>query len=104
MSTEFVWCPNSVNRDPDFIPVDPNNPTNDIKLPANLSINRLSTKSLELATFEIPRTQSLIEQPWSVLSFSNDIRIQNSSATDLYFISIQTNDYTYTVELPDRLY
>lgn len=67
--TEYVWCMDTRNRIMQPDAYDTDNPTNDVKIRPQLSVNRMTVTAMELATLELPRVQRLIESAWSRLYF-----------------------------------
>lgn len=66
--TEFVWLMDSQSaKCGEPLDQDPLNPTNNIVLEPQMSINRMLISVLELATIEIPRVQRLVEHCWNRL-------------------------------------
>lgn len=100
---EYIWTFDSVNRDTNHNPKDILNPTNDIKIPLNLSVNRPTITSMELATIEIPRVQGTIERTWNKLYGSNGFSVQSNTDSPQYKFIIQDKVWKYIATLPDRL-
>jgi hypothetical protein len=91
--TEFVWLCSSANRTNDSC--HPDNPTNDIVIEPQLSINRLLISSIELATMEFPRVQSLIESCWGRIHLFRGL--PNFSRETLV---VEDRAYTFSAHLP----
>ncbi len=89
---EYIWCMDSLNRErlPDdhLLP----NPTNDIKIKTQLSVNRMAVTAIELASLELPRVQRLIEREWSRLYMFDGFPMQ-SSFNNLLQIDDGVNQY-----------
>lgn len=92
---EYVWCMDTMNRvkksGDQLLP----NPTNDITIKPQLSVNRMTIHSIELATLELPRVQRLIEPEWSRVYTYDGFQIQGDNT-----LVIQDSDKTYTAALP----
>ena len=78
--------------------LDPDNPTNDIRLKVQTTVNRLQVKSIELATLELPAAQLLIEDPWSRLYFSTGVPMTGSALGRS--LTVATPEDSFTAELP----
>jgi hypothetical protein len=63
--TEYVWCMDTRNRIVRENEYNTANPTNDICIRPQLSVNRMTVTAIELASLELPRVQRLIESDWS---------------------------------------
>ena len=85
---EFVWCMDTNNRSLNYPPMDPNNPTNDVVIPLNMSINRITVESIELATLELPRAQRLIETQWNRFFVCDSIRFQTPETPENFLFNL----------------
>lgn len=91
--TEFVWLMSSEERQQDSC--HPCNPSNDIVIAPQMSINRMSISSCELATIEFPRTQTLIEPCWSRIYTFRGMLVDRERK-----IEVETPRGTFCAELP----
>jgi len=106
MTKEFVWCMDTINRSLNHNPIDPNNPTNDVVIPLNLSINRVAVESMELATLELPRSQRLIETEWNRFFVCDSIRLQSPESTENFIFNLiirNTGSVDYQAFVPNAL-
>lgn len=92
---EVVWCMDSVNRCDET--KDTENPTNDITIKPQLSMNRLTVTAIELATLEFPRVQRLIEHEWSRLYTFSGFPLYNGIGQTL---RIKDCCFEYRAKLP----
>lgn len=94
---DYVWCMDTRNRirtrDEYLLP----NPTNDVKIKPQLSVNRLTVDAIELATLELPRVQRLIEPEWSRLYTYNGFPLFKNLGNTLH---IRDCCYKYTAQIP----
>ena len=88
LTKEFVWCMDTNNRSLNYPPMDPNNPTNDVVVPLNMSINRITVESIELATLELPRAQRLIETQWNRFFVCDSIRFQTPETPENFLFNL----------------
>ena len=102
-TTEFVWCMDTHNRDRNHHPLEADNPTNDVRIPVNLSINRVSVSSIELATLELPRAQRLVETAWSKIYIGHPVTFQAKMDAPLFNLQICDKFNQYTAEFPNTL-
>ena len=102
-STEFVWCLDTANRDVHHVPEEPNNPTNDVRIPLNLSINRVTVSSLELATLELPRAQRLIEPQWNRFFTADAMFFQSRPCDPLCNLVLRDRCNDFVASVPDGL-
>lgn len=95
MQLEYVWCMDTMNREKCNGDQLLSNPTNDVKIRPQLSVNRLSVNAIELATLELPRVQRLIEPEWSRVYTYDGFVVQGDNS-----LVISDGKYTYTAYLP----
>jgi hypothetical protein len=102
---EFVWCMDTMNKSSHHPPMDPNNPTNDVVVPLNMTINRITVESIELATLELPRAQRLIETQWNRFFVCDSIHFQTPEMQEhvLFNLMVRIGGVDFQAFVPNAL-
>ena len=97
---EYIWCMDSASRTTlRFNETIPENPTNDIRISPQLSVNRMTVTSMELLALDVPRAQKIVEKEWSRLYTCEGFRMDSTSTNTL---RVQDRCHAYTASLPYR--
>lgn len=94
---EYVWCMDTHNRERERDEYLLDNPTNDVKVRPQLSVNRLTVTAIELVTLELPRVQRLIEYEWSRVYTYNGLPLYKNLGNS---VVVKDCCYTYEAKIP----